>query len=268
MKVSTIYRRRRTVRSAVVLLLAGLSILGALLFAGVLSAATSEITIAPTTGPVGTVVTTSGSGFEPNESPVQVFFETSTQVVATTTADGSGNWGPIAFTVPPSAAGDHLVGAFGSTTTVASLPGAKTFTVDAAISIDPTSGPLGTEVTVTGASFAANETPVQVTFDGTPVGATTTADGSGGWTASFTVGTPGGPHAVNARGPQTLGVADQTFTVEATIKLDPDTGPVGSTVTVNGAGFGAVGENRADEEEGGYGCECESDVPRSRGPHS
>ena len=166
MKVSSIYRTTRTVRPAVVLVLAGLSLLGALLFAGVLSAATSEITIAPATGPVGTVVTTNGSGFEPNESPIQVTYDGS-PVGTTTTADGSGDWGPIAFTVPPSAAGDYLVGAFGLTTTVASLPGAKTFTVDAAISIDPTSGPLETEVTVTGTNFAANETPTQVTFDGT-----------------------------------------------------------------------------------------------------
>ncbi|MBI4200371.1 MAG: IPT/TIG domain-containing protein [Chloroflexi bacterium] len=91
------------------------------------------------------------------------------------------------------------------------------FTVQTpAIALNPTSGPVGTQVTVTGSNFAANEPSIGIFFDGVLAATGTTAAADGSWTANFTVpSVANGPHAVDAAGSVTpaSAVADQTFTV-------------------------------------------------------
>src|SRR5438445_1474394 len=72
----------------------------------------------------------------------------------------------------------------------------------ASISLNPTSGPAGTTVTVTGSNFTANS-GITISYDGTAVATTPgtiTASSSGGFSAAFTVPTSAaGSHTVNAK---------------------------------------------------------------------
>ena len=101
------------------------------------------------------------------------------------------------------------------------------------IGVDVSTGPVFTAVTVTGTNFAANETNIFVTFDGAPAATSPspiTADGNGGWTATFTIEllTLAGAHAIDAFGDTTLAtsVADITFTVTTVVpSVSVDAGP-------------------------------------------
>ena len=94
-------------------------------------------------------------------------------------------------------------------------------------------------MTVTGNGFDPISTVV-ITFGGSSV-STVTPGSSGGFTATFNVPltSSNGPHTVKAT--QGGNSDSETFTVTALtgpiIFLDPDSGPVGSSVDILGAGF-------------------------------
>ncbi len=75
---------------------------------------------------------------------------------------------------------------------------------------------MGTSVTINGHGFAANETGITVTFDGTQVGTSATADATGNWILTITIpSASAGPHTIGAYGSTTLAtsVPTQTFTI-------------------------------------------------------
>src|SRR2546427_796900 len=82
------------------------------------------------------------------------------------------------------------------------IPRASSISLLSTISLDPTSGPVGTTVTVTGTLFFPNS-DVTVSYDGTAVAtnpSTITTDLAGGFTATFTVPTStAGSHTVEAK---------------------------------------------------------------------
>ena len=107
------------------------------------------------------------------------------------------------------------------------------------ISIDPDSGPIDTEVSISGSGFTAN-TDYTIKF-GTTVVRTGATDASGNFVTDFAVpGSPGGEYAVVV----TTDAADtsdtQYFMVTPEIELSDDEGHVGAQVTVNGIGFKAT----------------------------
>jgi hypothetical protein len=110
---------------------------------------------------------------------------------------------------------------------------------EAAINISPTSGYIGTAVTVTATGFAPNAF-LSTTFDGgTMTTAPTTVqaddDGSATFAAIIPAVTPGVHQITVTDG---VYVAAANFTVLApTITLAPDTGSVGTVVTVTATGF-------------------------------
>ena len=125
------------------------------------SSSNPTISINPTSGPVGTSVTVTGNGFDPI-STVAITFGGST--VATVTPNSTGGF-TATFNVPLSSSiGDQTVKA-----TQGSNSASKTFTVTALVNpiifLDPTSGPVGTSVDITGAGFDPDST-VTITFDG------------------------------------------------------------------------------------------------------
>src|SRR2546425_877379 len=69
------------------------------------------------------------------------------------------------------------------------------------ISLNPTSGPTGTTVNISGSNFAANS-GITISYDNNPVTTTpttVTANSAGGFSGSITVPSSGaGPHTVNA----------------------------------------------------------------------
>src|SRR5207245_520167 len=93
----------------------------------------------------------------------------------------------------------------------------------ATISLDPTSGPVGTTVTATGSLFLPGSV-VTISYDGTTVATTPgsiTTDLSGGFSATFTVpASTAGSHTVNAKDAASNSTSEQ-FTVTATIPSAP-----------------------------------------------
>jgi len=115
------------------------------------------------------------------------------------------------------------------------------------ISVSPTSGHVGDEVTVRGYNFDSDE-EVEVYFyrgggaSGRVKVATDETDNDGDFKVEFTVPeTFTGEHKIRAE--TDYEDADEYFTVEPYLEIDPDEGPVGTTVDVNGTGFDE------DEEE-------------------
>ena len=132
-----------------------------------------------------TSVTVTGNGFDPI-STVVITFGGSTVSTVTPTSNGGFT---ATFNVPLSSSiGDQTVKA-----TQGSNSASKTFTVTALVNpiifLNPTSGPVGTSVDISGAGFDPSST-VTITFNGstiptTPAPVTTTTNGV--FFANFTV---------------------------------------------------------------------------------
>jgi Bacterial Ig-like domain len=107
------------------------------------------------------------------------------------------------------------------------------------ISINPTSGPVGTSVTVTGNGFDPIST-VAITFGGSSV-TTVTPTPNGGFTATFRVPLSSSNGDQTVKATQGSNSASKTFKVTAFLNpiifLDPSSGPVGASVNITGAGF-------------------------------
>ena len=107
------------------------------------------------------------------------------------------------------------------------------------ISINPTSGPVGTSVTVTGNGFDPIST-VAISFGGSNV-TTVTPGSSGGFTATFRVPLSSSIGDQTVKATQGSNSASKTFTVTALVNpiifLDPASGPVGTSVDIAGVGF-------------------------------
>jgi hypothetical protein len=189
----------------------------------------------PASGPVGTTVTLTGSGFT---GATAVRFN---GVAATTYAAASAT--QITATVPAGAtSGTIAVATPGGTATSAS-----SFTVTTPIpaptitSFTPATGPVGTTVTLTGSGFTG---ATAVRFNG--VAATTYAVVSatlitanvpaGATTGTIAVATPGGIATSASVFIVTTPIPAPTIT-----SFTPATGPVGTTVTLTGSDFTGAG---------------------------
>lgn len=101
----------------------------------------------------------------------------------------------------------------------------------------PTSGTVGTAVTITGTGFAAGTT---VAFGGTPA-TVVSVDSSTQITATVPAGASTGSLAVTVGGNTATSASNFTVSVAGptVISFTPTSGPVGTTVTINGTGFAA-----------------------------
>lgn len=207
--------------------------------------------IDPKSGPVGTQVTITGSNFSKNAAANVVSFNgTAAQVSSVTETT-------IVTTVPAGATTGNV------TVTVDGNPVVgETFTVtvpepdDLSISsIEPTSGTVGTEVTITGENLGATPADNIVKFHNGVSAEIISVDAS-----TIIAKVPEGAET----GPITLQVGDKiatsaTFTVIETAVLaissvDPTSGPVGTEVTITGTGFSpSSGENVVKFTDGAEG---------------
>jgi hypothetical protein len=178
----------------------------------------------PTSGVAGTSVTINGANFK---GATAVTFNITNAASFTVNAAGTQitavvaagtTTGPISVTTPSGTATSNTN--FGITPTVTSFT--------------PTSGPVGTQVVITGANFVG---VTGVSFGGVPA-ASFTVNSSTQITATVAAGTTTGPVTVtNAGG---TGSSSTNFTVPAgpTISsFTPASGTIGTTVTINGTGF-------------------------------
>ena len=186
--------------------------------------------LSQTSGAVGVGVTITGSNFGATQGTSTVTFNGTAATVS--------NWSAtsIITSVPAGATTGPVV------VTVGGIPSnGITFTVVPAPSIsgiNPTSGPLGTSVTVSGANFGASQGSSSVTFNG--LAGTPTS-----WSAASIVvpvpnGATSGNIVVTVLGTASNGVAFTVTTAGPSISgLSLTQGPVGAGFTINGANFGA-----------------------------
>src|SRR5271165_5957224 len=179
-----------------------------------------------TSGPVGTAVTITGANFAGSQGSSTVTFN---GTPATPTSWKSTS---IAVAVPAAATSGKVV------VTVNNGPSnGVAFTVVPKIgSLSVPSGIAGTPVTITGSGFGSLQGSSTVSFNGTPSTPTS-------WSAtSITAPVPtaansgAGTVVVTVNGVASNGSA---FTVVPNVlALSPNVGVIGSTVTINGTGFG------------------------------
>ena len=165
---------------------------------------TASITTGQSTGKVGSTGTVSGNGFGARAT-VNVKFDSVT--LSSAVADASGNV-TINFTVPAAASGNHNV-----TVTDGTRSSNFTYSVQAGVTINPTSGYVGSSITVTGTGFGASSS-INITYDGTKI--TTAAiptDNTGSFVAVFSAPASKG-------GTRLISVTDGTNTVTANFAMD------------------------------------------------
>ena len=187
------------------------------------------ITISPTSGAVGTTLTVSGTGFAVNRS-ISITYDgvTVTSVPSTVVTNKVGSF-TARFNVPAGSA---------RTVQVAANDGLRrasaTFTLLAAIRLTPTTGKVGTLVTMDGSGFNAYK-QVTVTFDNSQIEQVST-DGNGSFNTTFNVpATTSGQHQLTAG--DGVKSASATFEVEANVVATPNAGKAGTRVSVSGSGF-------------------------------
>jgi len=105
--------------------------------------------------------------------------------------------------------------------------------------INPTSGPIGTNVIITGTNFGPTVGTIQsfVTFNGIQTRASNWSDTS--ITAPVPAGATTGSVLVNVGGVPSNGVVFTVTPPPSITTLSPNFGPVGTSVTIAGANFGA-----------------------------
>lgn len=180
----------------------------------------------PTSGPVGTEVTITGTNFTGATSVkfknkwATFTVDSSTRITATVPSRAMS--GPISVTTPDGTATS-------SEWFTVTVPGAPTIT-----SFSPTSGPVGTVVTITGTNFTG---ATSVKFKRTS--ASFTVDSSTRIRATVPSGATTGPISVTTPDGTATSSADFTVTTLApTItSFSPISGPIGTLVTIIGTNF-------------------------------
>ncbi|MEK7812377.1 MAG: hypothetical protein AAB296_01340, partial [Candidatus Desantisbacteria bacterium] len=189
------------------------------------------VSVLPTAGTVGTVVTISGSGYAANDSITVAFGTNSSIQTAMVSTYGSFS---TTFTVDMQRCGTTTITA-GSVKAVAQ----NVFVIQAQVtSVLPTAGTVGTVVTIAGTGYAANDS-ITVAF-GTNNSIRQTAAGLyGSFTTTFTVDTQSfGTTTITASGAKV--VASSVFAIQPhVVSVLPTTGSVGTIVTIACTGYAA-----------------------------
>jgi YD repeat-containing protein len=194
------------------------------------TSAPSISTLTPGTGAVGSSITIAGSNFGPSQGNGSVKFNGTAATVTSWSASS------IVATVPTGATtGNVVVTAAGG---IASA--GKSFTITSAPSItslSPNTGAVGSSITVAGSNFGATQGNGNVKFNGTT--ATITSWSASSIVAVVPAGATTGNVVVTAAGGVSSGGVTFTVTPAPAISsLSPNSGAIGSSVTIAGSNFG------------------------------
>jgi IPT/TIG domain len=180
-------------------------------------------TFTPASGPVGATVSISGTSFTGatavtfNGSAATFTLLSDTAIQAT--APAGATTGPLSVTTPAGTATSPI------NFTVVGVPTITSFT--------PTSGPVGTNVTITGANFTG---ATAVTFNGSATSFTITSDTA--IEAPVPAGATTGPLSVTTPGGTATSSTNFTVVNPPTISsFTPTGGPEGTSVTISGTDF-------------------------------
>ncbi|HEV8681457.1 MAG TPA: IPT/TIG domain-containing protein, partial [Actinomycetota bacterium] len=188
----------------------------------------------PTCGPVGTSVDVNGNNFQDAThvtfNGVEATFSVQSGHLINSTVPTGATTGKIGVVSPQGT--DTSSADFTVSSSCAAAPTISSFS--------PTSGPVGTSVTINGTGFTG---ATAVTFGGVSAG-TFSVNGagtritaivpSGAVTGKITVTTPGGT-ATSSTNFTVTGAAAPTIS-----SFSPTSGPVGTSVRINGSGFGGA----------------------------
>ncbi len=170
-----------------------------------------EITISPESGGIGAAVAVNGTGFG-KRSDITIFLND--DKVATTTTDRYGSF-DTTFNVPVTEPDTYDVEVWDEDDNEDTAEFTVAIATD--VSISPTTGNIGTELTVNGTGFIAGGI-ITIKYDTTQI-ATTTADANGAFSATFTA--PKGEH-----GDYNITVSDGTTTKQLTFTMESEAPPV------------------------------------------
>ena len=192
------------------------------------------LTLTPDQGPVGTVVDAVAFGLAASVS-VRVSWGSPAILLCTTSSDPDGN-ASCSFPFPYAPAGPtvlNLTDSLGHTATA-------TFSVEPALALNVTAGPVGTPLLASVTGFDPNANVV-VAWNGSVSLCSVLANSTGAGSCDATVPlAPGGPHALGASEASETAAAD--FTVQPLATVSPDSGLVGQPVTISGTGLWAASE--------------------------
>ena len=196
------------------------------------------ITILPRIAQTYARVTVIGNGFAASEKDIRITWD-GTVLSTSATADNFGTWS-IYFDVPETKQGEHSIGAFSSSTNASEI-GEHTFIVALFAKVEPTSGPVGTEITIDGFGFRTGEDGITITWDGEIILCNLVGGPDGSWSAKLNIPPcTKGYHTIGVYGssftPKGI-VPDTDFNVVPHIELQPASGNKGTKVTANGTGF-------------------------------
>ncbi|MEQ4490246.1 MAG: IPT/TIG domain-containing protein [Dehalococcoides mccartyi] len=196
---------------------------------------TPSITMASATGYVGDSVAVTGSGFTPSTT-VNFYLSGSTTPFATTSSSSTGTISTT-ITIPAAKKGTLSI-----TANDGGTPGTApvNFIINPKITLSSSSPGVGDSITITGTGFY--DGAVQIAIDsGAAVNAGVSVGSNGSFTATYEI-------PALTRGSHTLKVNDAwnnnaqvTFDIAQKITLTPNTGNVGTSVTVRGSGFNTTG---------------------------
>ena len=154
----------------------------------------------------------------------------------------------IAFIVPESARGKHKV-----TLKIAGSFFTSDFIVIPAIGLSSDSGTVGSNLTIAGKGFNANEPNIQVLFDANLAQTGIVAGSKGSWQISVKVpASSRGQHIIDAGGTTPASeVEDKEFNVIPDIEINPTSGWVNTVVGIYGSGFASGETNIKVTYDGG-----------------
>jgi hypothetical protein len=191
-----------------------------------------KMTLSASTGAVGSSITISGTGFAP--SSALSFFIDSTAINMSASTNTVGNFSNVALVIPATYGGTHSLKVQDASSNYVTAD----FTITAAMTIGPNSGPVDTSVAITGKGFLASHA-ITITYDGTAITSTSgslTSDANGSFNANIKV-------PASSSGSHVITVSDATnsisanFVVSSTATINPTSGTVGTNVTASGSGF-------------------------------
>jgi hypothetical protein len=186
--------------------------------------------LSPPSGAVGASVTITGTNFGSTQGTSTVTFN-GTSATATSWSATS-----IVATVPSGAStGNVVVTVSGVASNGASFTVLPTPSIS---SLSPTSGPVGTSVTITGNNFGDTQGTSTLTFNGTS--ATPTSWSTTSIAAPVPSGASPGSVLVMVNGVVSNGVSFTVMTTPSITNLSPNSGQIGTLVTISGTNFGST----------------------------
>jgi len=196
------------------------------------------ITIFPRIGWPYTSITVTGNGFACFEKDIKVTWD-KTVLPISAAANQFGIWS-INFEAPESAKGEYYISAFSSSTDASEI-GEHKFIVGPFAKMQPSSGPVRTEITIEGFGFRTSEDGITITWDNQIILCNLIAGTNGVFDTTLNIPpATQGLHLVGVFGsdftPKGI-IPDMDFNVVPNIQLQPPSGNKGTRVSVNGTGF-------------------------------